>query len=194
MMMKRTLFAGAFLALVAAAPLAAQQQPMTRFSVEPYVGYNFFGSLPGEAVRLESTVALGGRAAYQMSPQWAVFGNFQRSNPEVTVATATGAPLRVDENVQVDQWAVGAEFSYVPRGGAEGMLPIILEAGLGQTRYAWDGPAVSDFGVKLGVSSAIQLSRNLAVRYGVDDYISNYGGEHGVVNQFTARVGAELRF
>jgi hypothetical protein len=48
--------------------------------------------------------------------------------------------------------------------------------------------------VKLGVSSALQLSPNLAIRYGVDDYISNYRGDQGVVNQFTARIGAELRF
>jgi hypothetical protein len=190
-MIKRVLFASALLAAAAAAPVAAQQGPLQRLSVEPYVGYAFFGSLPGTTPteQLEGALAYGGRVGFALAPQWGVYGNFQRANPEVrrTVAdveTAFG-------NRNVDQWSAGVEFSYVPRGGAEGMLPLQLEAGLAQTRY--EG-GVNDFGIKLGASSALQLSRNLAVRYGVDDYISNYRGDQGVVNQFTARVGAELRF
>jgi len=189
--MKRTLFATAILALAAAAPLAAQQSPAQRISAEPYVGYNFFGSLPGTNAELGATVAYGARLGFQLAPQWSAFGNFQRSNPEVTVTTGALPIEFAAGNLNVDQWAAGVEFSYVPRGGAEGMLPIQIEAGLGQTRYQ---NANNDLAVKLGVSSALQLSPNLAVRYGVDDYISNYRGDQGVVNQFTARIGAELRF
>jgi hypothetical protein len=189
MMMKRALFATAALAAVfSAAPAAAQYAP-TRLSVEPYVGYGFFGSLPDTGTKLEGAVAYGGRAAYQFSPQWAVFGNYQRSQPEVTgsiagINTSGG-------NVNVDHWAAGVEFSYVPRGGAEGMLPIIMEAGLGQARY--EG-GINDLAVKLGLSSQLQLSRNLGIRYGVDDYISNFDKDRGIVNQIFARVGAEIAF
>jgi hypothetical protein len=187
--MKRALFGTAIFALAAAAPLAAQQ----RITVEPQVGYNFFGSLPGTSTELQPAIALGGRVGYQVAPQWAVFGNFQRSNPEIQGANLAlpGVTIQQGRNINVDQWAAGVEFSYVPRGGAEGMLPIQLEAGLGQTRY--EG-GVNDLAVKIGASSAIRFSPNLAVRYGVDDYISNFRGDQGVVNQFTARIGAELRF
>jgi hypothetical protein len=188
MIMKRTLLAASVLAFAAAAPLAAQQ---TQLSVEPYVGYNFFGSLPESNVELQSTIAYGGRVAYQIRPQWALYGNFQRSNPEVVIGMGALPIEFADGDVTVDQWSAGVEFSYVPRGGAEGMLPIQIEAGLGQTRYAG---VTNDLAVKLGVSSAIQVSPRFAVRYGVDDYISNYRGDQGIVNQFTARVGAEFRF
>lgn len=192
-MMKRTLCTTMVLAMAAAAPLAAQQQPAPRISVEPYIGYNFFGSLPTSefSAELDGSVAMGARAAYQVTPQWAVFGNFQRSNPTVTPGAGAG-PLPAESDIRVDQWATGVEFSYVPRGGAEGMLPIQMEAGLAQTRYTDWG--INDLGVKIGVSSALQLSRNFAVRYGVDDYITNFDGNQGVVNQFTARIGGEIRF
>jgi hypothetical protein len=165
---------------------SAQFAPQPRISVEGYLGYNFFGSLPETDAELEGALAYGARAAYQLAPQWAVFGNYQRSNPELT-GTLGGIANR---SMTVDHWAAGIEFSYVPRGGAEGMLPIQLEAGLAQARYeGWD----NDLGLKLGLSSALQLSPMFAVRYGVDDYISNFQGD-GVVNHFVARIGGELRF
>lgn len=187
--MKRALCTAAVLAAAVAAPAAAQA-PAPRITVEPYVGYGFFGTLPGTTEQtLEADIALGGRAAFQLTPQFAVFGNFQRATPEIENTTTTG---------NVDHWAAGIEFSYIPRGGAEGMLPIILEAGLGQARYSGYGTAIpdgSDLAVKLGISSALRLTPNLGVRYGVDDYISNYGADDaGVINQFVARLGAEIRF
>jgi len=186
--MKRALFAGTMLAFAAALPLQAQQTPL---SIEPYVGYNFFGSLPDSNVELQSTIAYGGRVAYQMRPQWALYSNFQRSEPDVVIASGA-LPIEFEAgSITVDQWSAGVEFSYVPRGGAEGMLPIQIEAGLGQTRYEGH---TNDLAVKLGVSSAIQVMPRFAVRYGVDDYISNYNGDNGIVNQFTARVGGEFRF
>jgi hypothetical protein len=191
--MKAFLFAIPAAAVLLAAPLAAQQSPAPRFAVEPYVGYGFFGDLPGSTARLEPAIALGGRAAFQLAPQWAAFGNFQRAQPElrrVTAGVETG-----HGDVTVDQWAAGVEFSYVPRGGAVGMLPLVLEAGFGQTRYdRIAGSPEQDLAVKLGISSALRLSPNLAIRYGADDYISNFRGDQGVVNQFTVRIGAELAF
>ena len=154
----------------------AEAQFDGRVSVEPYVGYGFFGDLPDTSFTLESDFALGGRVAYRITPQWSAFGNFQRSTPS---------------DVNVDHWSAGVEFSYVPRGGAEGMLPILIEAGLGQARYE-SGP--SDLAVNLGLASALQLSPNFAIRYGANDYISNYNGGNGIVNQIFVQVGAELRF
>ena len=149
------------------------------------------GIFPKKRPSLEGAVAYGGRVAYQLSPQWAVFGNYQRSEPGIEDVEGV--------KVTVDHWAGGVEFSYVPRGGAEGMLPIVLEAGLGQARYSdlqignvTIDETESDLAVKLGLSSALQLTPNgSAMRYGVDDYISNFesGGEDNIVNQFTVRAG-----
>jgi hypothetical protein len=64
-----------------------------------------------------------------------------------------------------------------------------MEAGVGQARY--EG-GTNDFGVNIGIASAFRFSPNLAIRYGVNDYISNYSGDAGVVNQIFARIGVEL--
>lgn len=160
-----------------------------RISVEPYAAYGFYGNLPDGGPELKSAPAFGARAAYQLSPQWAVFGNYQRSQPEV-------GDSGVD--VKVDHWSTGVEFSYAPRGGAEGILPILLEAGVGQARYSVDGGVLgdsdrSDLAVNIGIGSALQLTRNVAVRYGVNDYISNFD-DRGITNQIFAKVGAEITF
>jgi hypothetical protein len=163
---------------LSAAPLAAQLGG--RLSLEPYATYGFFGDLPETEVELDGAVGLGGRVGYQLGEQWGVFGNFQRSRPTLN---------QTDNEVNVDHWSAGIEFSYVPRGGAEGMLPILFEAGLGQARYE---DAFNDLAVNLGIASALQLSNNFRVRYGVNDYISNYGEDNGIVNHIFARIGAEL--
>ncbi len=185
--MKRALFSAVIFALALAAPAAAQD-PTPRITVEPYLGYGFFGQLPGAGPNLQDGIAYGARAAYHLTPQWAAFGNFQRSNPQIA---------DTEVNMTVDHWAAGVEFSYVPRGGAEGMLPIILEAGLGQARYQAAGAfaATNDLAAKLGASSALRLTPNLGVRYGVDVYFSNYGpADEGIATQWFPRVGAEIRF
>jgi hypothetical protein len=170
--------------IVAASPADAQFGG--RVSVEPFVGYGFFGELADTETELEADIAFGGRVAYELAPQWGVFGTFQRSTPTFEGAGGLGG------EVNVDHWSGGVEFSYVPRGGAEGMLPILLEAGLGQARYEGGG---SDLAVNIGIASALRLSDNLAIRYGANDYISNYGeADLGVINQIFVRVGAELSF
>ena len=73
-----------------------------RVSVMPYVGYGFLGELPGTSAELESDVAFGGRASYQFSPQWAVFGNFQRTTPQVTGSPGAG--------IEVDQGEIGKGY------------------------------------------------------------------------------------
>lgn len=173
--------------LVSAVPAAAQAGG--RVGLEPFVGYGFFGQLPADGATIEAALAYGGRAFYQMSPQFGVFGTYQRSQPEVTGLLASESTI--------DHWSGGVEFSYVPRGGAEGMLPVILEAGLGQARYEFPGISStarqSDLAVNLGIASALRFTENFSIRYGANDYISNYD-DRGVVNHVFVRVGAELRF
>lgn len=177
------------IALIIAAPVPAWAQAGGAIGIEPFIGYGFFGQLPEGGPTLDEAVAYGGRAFYQMSPQFAIFGTYQRSEPEA-VGLLSG-------ETKVDHWSAGVEFSYVPRGGAEGMLPIILEAGLGQVRYEFEGMSSaaarsSDLAVNLGISSALRFSRNFSIRYGAHDYISNYE-DRGIVNHVFVRVGAELR-
>lgn len=187
--MKRTLIALAVLSAALAAPAAAQLGG--RLSVEPYVGYGFFGELPDDGPTLEAAVAYGGRGAFQFSPQWALYGNFQQSKPEI------GSGGFASPVLTVRHWSAGVEFSYVPRGGAEGMLPILLEAGLGQARYDADfGPLGSDnadLAVNIGIASALQLSPRFAIRYGARDFISNWQ-DRGIANHVFVQVGAEFTF
>ncbi|MQA89597.1 MAG: hypothetical protein GEU90_05115 [Gemmatimonas sp.] len=170
----------------------AEGQLDGRLSAEPFVGYGFFGELSDSDVELEADLMLGGRVAYELAPQWSVFGTVQRSSPSVSGSIG---PVEIEEGeIVVYHWSVGGEFSYVPRGGAEGMLPILIEAGIGQARYE-DPFDFSDLAVNLGIASALQLSDFVAVRFGANDYISNYGeSDFGVVNQVFVRVGAELSF
>jgi hypothetical protein len=181
--MNRTL---AVLALLLAIAAPASAQMGGRLSVQPYVGYGFFGTLPVNGPQLKESVAYGGRASFKLSDQFAVYGNFQRSQPE-EVGTFRG-------KLNVDHWTSGIEFSYIPRGGAEGMLPIILEAGLGQVRYediGLFGGDATDLVTNLGIASALELSPNFAIRYGANDYISNFNGR-GLTNQIFVQVGAEF--
>jgi hypothetical protein len=180
-MMKRGMLVAALAAAVVAGPAAAQG--VGHVTLEPYAGYGFYGSLPRD----------GGRAALQVTPQFALYGNFQRSKPEVEGGV-------FQRSATVDHWSTGVEFSYVPRGGAEGMFPIILEAGLGQARYDFSeaniigsDPKFEDTAANLGLASALRLSPNFSIRYGVNDYISNFRKDLGVTNQIFVRVGAELR-
>jgi len=92
--------------------------------------------------------------------------------------------------LNVDHWSTGVEFAYIPRGGAEGMIPLYFEAGLGQARYETD---VSSFAVNLGIASGLRLTDYLEVRYGANDYVSNYNDD-GLVNQFFVNVGVEFIF
>ncbi|MEX2570075.1 MAG: hypothetical protein WD737_02150 [Gemmatimonadota bacterium] len=165
----------------------AEAQLGGRLSAEPYVAYGFYGALPETTASLEAGIAYGGRIAFRLVDQWAVFGNFQRSTPQV-VGNLPGVQVEGGE-LEVDHWSGGIEFSYVPRGGASGMLPIQLEAGLGQARY--EGGS-ADLAVNLGIASALQLSPNLAIRYGANDYVSNYRDGNGVEHQVFVRIGAEL--
>lgn len=183
----RKICVAAIAALAVATPASAQLGGA--IGIDPFIGYGFYGQLPQDGPKLEAAVAYGGRVFYQMSQQFAVFGTYQRSEPEVTALLSPEAT--------VDHWSGGVEFSYVPRGGAEGMLPIILEAGLGQVRYDFEGMSSeaarsSDLAVNLGISSALRFSRNFSIRYGANDYISNYD-DRGIVNHVFVRVGAELR-
>jgi len=184
--MKNRILGGcALLAALIATPAMAQSGG-GRFSIEPYIAYGFYGDLPESGITLEAAPGFGARAAYSLADQWSVFANFQRSAPAMT---REGTDDDLGE-LNVDHWSTGVEFSYIPRGGAEGMIPIFLEAGLGQTRYE-DGPA--NFAVNLGLASGLQLTRSFGVRYGVNDYISNYNDD-GLVNQLFVTLGAELRF
>ena len=180
--MRRISWMVALMLAAATVPVHAQVGE-GRIAVEPYVAYGFFGQLEG-GPNLDADLALGARAAYQISDRLALFGNYQRATP------GAGA----DREVAVSHWSTGLEFSFVPRGGAEGMLPILLEAGLGQARYDSEfgfGPA-ADLALNLGIASALQLQPNLAIRFGANDYISSYGDE--LTNQVFVRVGAEFRF
>lgn len=204
--MKYTLFAVPLLCAALAAPATAQTGLFggMHVSAEPYVGYGFFGTLPN-GPKLDAALAYGGRVALELSPQWAAFANYQRSEPKLD---------DFGDKATVDHWSAGVEFSYVPRGGAEGMLPILIEAGVGQARYdfapgndVYNSPDINalrvgagedpneenDLAANIGIASTLQLVPDFGIRYGANDYISNFN-EQGITNQIFVHVGAEFRF
>ena len=143
--MRKLTISGLLLMAIAAAGTPAAAQMGGRLSVEPYVGYGFFGDLGDTGVSLDGDLALGGRVAYRLAPQWSVFGNFQRSTPS---------------DLKVDHWSAGVEFSYVPRGGAEGMLPILLET----LRIAM-----------IFTFTGVMIAEMYASRTGIGHLIANWG-------------------
>jgi hypothetical protein len=183
--MKNRFLGGCALAAALIATPAMAQFGGGRFSVEPYVTYGFYGDLPESDITLEAAPGFGGRAAYNVADQWTVFANYQRSLPAMTLEGTDDDLGEMD----VDHWSTGVEFSYIPRGGAEGMIPLFFEAGLGQVRYE-NGP--NHFAVNLGIASGLQLTPAFAVRYGANDYISNYN-DGGLVNQIFVNLGVEIR-
>jgi hypothetical protein len=189
-MVKALMVSAVLSAAMVATPASAQfAQQAGRISLEPYVAYGFFGDLPGAGPNLDATVAYGGKVGLKLSPQFALIGNYQRSEPEVE---GLGG-----QKANVDHWSAGIEFDYAPRGGAEGLIPILLEAGAGQARYQEGGifgTSHSDLAANIGIGSAFRFTPNFSIRYGVNDYISNYGGGDGITNQVFGRIGAELRF
>jgi hypothetical protein len=185
-MLKHALIGAALLA--AASSAAAQTASPIRFSVQPYVAYGFYGTLPGGGPTLQDAPAYGAHAAFQVSPMLSVYGEYQRSKPEVGGGNAT-----------VDHWSAGGQLDWAPRQGASGVLPIRLEAGVGQVRYDFSDSFVgpvrqSDLAAKVGLSSAFRFSPNLALTYGAHDYISNFDGDLGVVNHIFVKVGTEFTF
>ncbi len=182
-MTKKILLAAALLAVLPAAPAAAQL-----LAVEPFGTYGFYGSLPETRARLEGGWGFGARATLRFAPRLAVFGMAQRSAPEVLGQLPFGG-VESGEKLTVDHWSAGLEFSRYREGAGPGALPLALSAGVGQVRYE-DGP--TDLAGSIGASAGARLGPNFALRYGVTDYISRYDGDRGWVNQVFVRIGGEL--
>src|SRR4051794_6639212 len=75
------------LAALWAMPASAQMRgypgtaDRTAFTVEPYVGYGFYGTLPDGGPKLGADAAYGVKGSLLLSPQLALTGTFQQSNP-----------------------------------------------------------------------------------------------------------------
>lgn len=185
-MMKRSLFA---LALVAAAAAPAAAQTGSRFSIEPYGAYGFYGRAGEDGPRLSESEAYGARAGVRLSPALGLFGNYQRSTPEVESVGGGEAT--------VDHWSAGVELNLAPRGRVAGIPPVLVEAGVGQARYEFDTPLrpdVTDLAFNVGIGSKIELGQTVAIRYGANDYISNFGDDQGTTHQVFVRAGLEFNF
>jgi hypothetical protein len=187
--------AAAALAVLAAVPAAAQYgrgggAERTAFTVEPYAAYGFYGSLPDGGARLDAAPAFGVKGGLKLSPGFGLTATYQNSRPRVEGGS----------RATLEHYSVGVQFDYAPREGAEGIPPVSLEAGIGQVRYEGSGAfglfrtEAADLAANVGIGSGIRLGRSFAITYGVNDWISNWQGDRGMVNQVFARVGAQIRF
>lgn len=162
--------------------------PMLRVAVTPFVTYGFYGALPDDGPELMGDVGLGIRASYRVAPRLAIFGTFQRTTPELEGAG----------NVRVDHWSAGAEYTVYLNGEGDDVPPLLVEAGIGQARYDFDGlmgdDAFADLALNVGVASVVRITDQFLVRYGANDYLSEFGDRGDIVNHFFAHAGVELRF
>lgn len=179
--------AGLLAAWTAGARAQEAPPPPPRVSLTPFVAYGFYGALPDDGPELMGDVGLGMRAAYRVAPRLAFFGTFQRTTPE----------LEGGGNVQVDHWSVGAEYTLRFDGGDD-VPPLLLEAGVGQARYDFDGlmgeDAFADLALNVGIASVVRITDQFLVRYGANDYLSEFGDGGDIVNHFFAHAGVEFRF
>ncbi|HEX2202554.1 MAG TPA: outer membrane beta-barrel protein [Longimicrobium sp.] len=185
----RSLFALALAAAAAAPAAASAQTGSPRFSIEPYGAYGFYGRAGESGPRLSESEAYGARAGLRISPALGLFGSYQRSTPEVDEVGGGEAT--------VDHWSAGVELNVAPRGRVAGIPPILIEAGVGQARYEFDSllrDDVTDLAVNLGIGSKVELGRTVAIRYGANDYISNFGDGGGTTHQLFVKAGLEFNF
>jgi hypothetical protein len=189
--MRATLVLGAALAAacVCAGGAGAQEtEAARRFRIAPFVTYGFYGALPDDGPELRGDVGLGVRAAVSLAPRWAVYGVFRRTTPE----------LEEGGRVEADHWSAGAEYTLFPGPAGEDGVPLRLEAGVGQARFRFGGVgsrgSFQDLAVHVGIASELRITRALSLRYGAEDYASDFGDGEGIVHHFFAHAGGELRF
>ncbi len=170
------------------APALAAPAHAQRLSVAPYAGYGFFGRLPEESAKLNGDWGYGARAGLRLAGRWGVYGNFQRFTPRLVGRLPLGFTVEGDD-VRVEHWSAGLQYTYFPGGAGEGAAPLVLELGAGEARY--EG-GQSDLALNLGASNSLSFTPNLALRYGFNDFVSNFNGDQGWMNQLFVTVGVEL--
>jgi hypothetical protein len=139
------------LALLAAAPLAAQQ-PATRFFVEGRGG----AVVPTFDIAdvAKTGGAFGATLGYQIAPRWVLMGEFDRGMHK---DKATG-------NVDITTSHYMAKIGYMPRAPRERGWNLAVNLGVGAVNFAVDGAPESFtyLAINAGAKLAYNFNRSLA--------------------------------
>jgi opacity protein-like surface antigen len=132
---------------ILAAPAVAQTPESTitggqsTFSITPYAGYMFFGSLAdvSEDAHLsnDDSWIVGAQAKVRMTSRWSVLGNFAYSKTKTQVKVEDGT--NVTTSGDIGYWLADADLQYqLPISWNEGSVSPFIQGGIGMVRYTAD--------------------------------------------------------
>lgn len=132
---------------ILAAPALAQTPESTvtgrqsTFSITPYAGYMFFGSLADISdnthLSNDNSWIAGAQAAVRMTSRWSVLGNFAYSKTKTEVKVDEGP--NVTTSGDIGYWLADADLQYqLPISWNEGSISPFVQGGVGMVRYTAD--------------------------------------------------------
>jgi hypothetical protein len=132
---------------ILAAPALAQTPESTvtgrqsTFSITPYAGYMFFGSLADISSNThlsnDNSWIAGAQAAVRMTSRWSVLGNFAYSKTKTEIKVEDGT--NVTTSGDIGYWLADADLQYqLPISWNEGSVSPFIQGGVGMVRYTAD--------------------------------------------------------
>ncbi|HEU4631387.1 MAG TPA: outer membrane beta-barrel protein [Gemmatimonadaceae bacterium] len=133
--------------LTLSAPVLAQTPESTitgrqsTFSITPYAGYMFFGSLADISddahLSNDDNWIVGAQAQVRMTSRWSVLGNFAYSKTKTTVEFDDGTTIPTSGDI--GYWLADADLQYqLPMSWNEGKVAPFIQGGIGMVRYTAD--------------------------------------------------------
>lgn len=170
--MKKFLVATIASALITAPALAQTPEStitggQSTFSITPYAGYMFFGSLgdvgPNSELTNDDSWIVGAQAKVRLTSRWAVVGNFgySKTNTEIEFDTDIAAG-DVATSGDIGYWLADADLQYqLPMSWNDGKVAPFIQGGIGMVRYTADFDDIES-------ESATDLQFNAGVGLDID--------------------------
>jgi len=198
---RRSAFAAVALltCVVPVSRLAAQKPTVAR--VTPYVGYMTFGDYVdgplGTSVSNEGAVVYGGTLALDVAPQLSLVGNlgYTESDLRVRIPIVGGVSIA---NTRILLYDAGLQYRFgTPGALGTGAIPFV-EGGLGAIRYEVSkGPLTTNttnFAGNVGGGIDLHVSRSLAFRGAVKDYIGKFDFKEATSFNLDSKVAHNVAF
>jgi hypothetical protein len=177
----RSLAGAAGVALLAAAPLAAQAPTRQSVELTPYGGYMRIGQLVegpyGSDISGANAYLVGGQLALKLTPQIAVVGNVGYASGDLKVGVPIIGGFDVG-NASVLMYDAGLQLGVPAMGtGGVGIAPFV-QVGAGAMRHEVGTLGLSttatNFAGNVGVGADVMLGRNVGIRLLAKDYIGRF--------------------
>jgi hypothetical protein len=176
--------AGAAVAVLAAAPLAAQSRSVVELT--PYAGYMVFGDYAdgpvGSSIANANGTILGAQLALTLTPNVALVGHLGRASADLEVGLPVLGGVDVG-NSSVWLYDANLQFSAGTLGaGGVGVSPF-LQVGAGGARHQLSGVGglvetdATNFTFNAGLGADLMLSRSVGLRLMAKDYVGRFDVE-----------------